>query len=62
MLQVIDTKTGFPYTNNKIEEGMEVTVIAMKAREVFRSPRGLYVLSPEAFGFQIPYKPLEEIL
>lgn len=62
MLQVIDAKTGYPYTNNKIEEGMEVSVIAMKARDVFRSERGLEVLSPKALGFDLPYRPLEEIL
>ena len=62
MLQVIDTAKGMPYTNNKIEEGMEVTVIAMKAREVFRSERGLFVLSPKAFGFDVPYTPVEQLL
>ena len=61
MLQVIDTKTGFPYTNNKIEEGMEVTVIAMKARDVFRSERGLFVLSPKAFGYDMAYVPVEDM-
>ncbi|HHX27935.1 MAG TPA: DUF917 domain-containing protein [Firmicutes bacterium] len=62
MLQVIDTDTGMPYTNNKIKEGMKVTVIAMKAREVFRSERGLSVLSPKAFGFDLPYRPLEKLV
>ena len=61
MLQVIDTKTGFPYTNNKIEEGMEVTVIAMKARDIFRSERGLFVLSPKAFGYDMAYVPVEDM-
>ena len=62
MLQVIDAKTGHPYTNNKIEEGMTVAVIAMKARSVFRSERGLFVLSPKAFGFDVPYVAAEDIL
>jgi hypothetical protein len=58
----IDTRTAHPYTNNKIEEGFEVTVIALKAREVFRSPRGLLTLGPRAFGFDIEYKPVEKLL
>ena len=62
MLQVIDTFTGMPYTNNKICEGMNITVIAMKAREVFRSERGLSVLSPSAFGYDTPYTPVEKLL
>lgn len=62
MLQVIDERTGMPYTNNKIEEGMRVAVIAMKARDVFRSKRGLFVLSPKAFGFDVSYQPVENII
>ena len=38
MIQIIDSKTGQPYTNNVIEVGMEVSVIAMKARDIFRTP------------------------
>lgn len=60
MIQIIDSKTGHPYTNNLIKVGMEVSVIAMKARDVFRTERGLLALSPKAFGFDIEYVPLEE--
>lgn len=62
MIQIIDKKTGHPYTNNVIEEGMEVSVIVMKAREVFRKERGIEVLGPKAFGFDINYTPVEELL
>jgi DUF917 family protein len=62
MLQVLDARTAHPYTNNKIEEGFEVVVVALKAREVFRSPRGLLTLGPRAFGFDIDYRPVEKIL
>ncbi len=60
MIQIIDSKTGQPYTNNVIKVGMEVSVIAMKARDVFRTERGLLALSPNAFGFDMDYVPLEE--
>ncbi len=62
ILQLIDGKTGMPLTNNKVKEGMSVAIIAMKGRDVFRSERGLVVLSPKAFGFDIPYRPVESIL
>ncbi|NLC26885.1 MAG: DUF917 domain-containing protein [Fastidiosipila sp.] len=62
MIQVIDTKTGQPYTNNKIELGMELTVIAMPAREIFRSERGMDILGPRAFGFDIDYKTVESLI
>lgn len=59
MIQIIDTKSGQPYTNNVIEVGMEVSVIAMKARDIFRTPRGLLALSPRAFNFDVDYIPVE---
>lgn len=62
MLQVIDLHTAQPYTNNKIEEGVEVAVVALKARPEFRLPRGIKTLGPRAFGFEVDYKPVEEIL
>ncbi len=62
MLQVIDSKTYEPYTNNKIEEGMDVTVIGLRARGIFRSERGLLTLGPKAFGFDLPYVPVEELM
>ena len=60
MIQIIDSKTGQPYTNNVIEVGMEVSVIAMKARDIFRTPRGLLALSPRAFNFDVDYVPVED--
>ena len=62
MIQIIDSKTGQPYTNNVIEIGMEVSVIAMRARDIFRTPRGLLALSPRAFNFDVDYVPVEERL
>jgi DUF917 family protein len=59
MIIVVDLKTCEPYTNNKIEEGLEVAVIGLKARDVFRRPRGIDVLGPKAFGFEIEYVPIE---
>ncbi len=60
MLIAVDAETGHPYTNNKIEEGQRVIVIALKARKVFRTSRGISVLGPGAFGYDIEYVPVEE--
>lgn len=62
MLIVVDAKTCQPFTNNKIEEGQKVAVIGLKARDVFRLPRGVDILGPRAFGFDIDYVPIEEIM
>ncbi len=60
MLQVINSQTYEPLTNNKIDIGNKVTVIALKARDVFKTERGLLTLSPRAFGFDIDYVPVED--
>ena len=62
MIIVANSKTGEAYTNDEIEIGQEVTVIGVRAREDFRRPRGVQVLGPRAFGYDIEYKPIEEIL
>lgn len=62
MLIVVDDRTGEPYTNTKIVEGMKTAVICLKAVPQFRSPKGLEILGPSHFGFDIPYRPAEETL
>lgn len=59
MIIVVDDKTGEPITNTLIEEGMEVAVVAVKARDVFRTERGLEALGPQNFGEESPYTPVE---
>lgn len=60
MIIVVDNKTGEPLTNTLIVEGMEVAVIGLKAREVFRTPKGLEALGPQNFGEASPYVPIED--
>lgn len=59
---VVNTETGEPYTNTKIAEGQQVTVLGLKAREVFRKERGIDILGPRAFGFNVDYCPIEDIM
>ena len=60
MLIVVDRKTGEPYANSAIAEGQRVAVIGLKAIEQFRSPKGLAILGPGHFGFDIHYTPIEK--
>ncbi len=59
MIIVVDTETCEPYTNNKIEEGQKITVIALKSPDIFRTRRGIDILGPRSFGFDIEYMPVE---
>jgi len=61
-LCVIDLDTGMPPTNDEIKPGNRLAIIGLKAVKFYRQPKGLKVLSPAFFGFDIPYRRIEEIM
>lgn len=63
MLITVDSKSGEPETNDSIKEGDNLTVIGVKAREQYRSKKGIDILGPAHFGFEdIQYTPIEKII
>lgn len=62
IIVVVDAKTGEPYANPVLKVGDEVCVIGLKAREIFKSEKGIGVLGPRYFGYDIDYMPIEERL
>ena len=62
LLCVLDSKTGRGLSNWGAEftEGREVSVIGVKADDIWRTNRGLKIFNPRHFGFEIEYKPIEE--
>ncbi|MFQ6014480.1 MAG: DUF917 domain-containing protein [Anaerolineae bacterium] len=59
-IAVIEEETGEPCTNYSMAEGQKVAVIGRKGAEAHRTERGLEVLGPRHFGFDIEYVPIEE--
>jgi len=62
MLIVVNRKTGEPYANSAIEEGQHVAVIGLPAIGQFRSPKGIDILGPKHFGYDIEYTPIEQLV
>lgn len=62
MINVVNRRTGEPYTNSQIEEGQEVAVIGLRAVDQFRSPKGIDILGPRHFDFEIDYTPIEDLV
>ena len=62
MIIVVDRQSGEPFMNASIEEGQNVAVIGLSAVEQFRSKKGLDILGPGHFGFDVKYKPIEKIV
>lgn len=60
LICVVQAKTGYPITNPFCKKGMKVFVLGFKAPEVWRTARGLAILNPGFFGFDVEYVPIEE--
>lgn len=61
MIIVTEQETGEPLTNTEIAEGKRVSVIGLRAIGKFRSEKGLKILGPKHFGFDIEYRPIEDV-
>ncbi len=63
LIIVIEQHTGEPLTNTDINPGDNVSVIGMKAAHpMFRTAGGLAVLGPKHFGFDMTYRPIEDLV
>jgi DUF917 family protein len=62
LICVVDLDSKNVLTNTNISKGNQLAVFGMKSHESFRSGKGLEVLCPSYFGFDIPYVPIEERL
>jgi len=64
-LNVIDPKTGWGLSNfwtSEWEHGRQVTVVGVRAEPIWRTEKGLRLLGPKHFDFDIPYRPMEKVL
>jgi len=62
---VIDAETGEGLSNFRADAwtpGRRVAVVGVKAVEVWRTERGLKIYNPRHFGFDIEYRPIEEVV
>ncbi len=56
LICVLDTVLGEAIGTETLRYGQRVTVIALRAPEVFLSPRGLELVGPRAFGYDFEFK------
>jgi DUF917 family protein len=54
--------SGYGVTNTVLERGLEVSVLAAKAPDVWRTPKGLELFGARHFGFDYTYVPVEELV
>jgi hypothetical protein len=60
LITVLDAETGEPITTEGMRYGFRVVVVGMPCDPKWRTPRGLEIVGPGYFGYDIPYVPIEE--
>ncbi len=58
----IDPGTYEPIPNHELEKGRSVAVIGMESPELYRTSRGIELVGPRRYGFDLDYVPIEERL
>lgn len=59
IIAIMDARSGEPYTNTALGEGMEVVVVGTRADKKYRGAEGVSLLGPRYFGFDLDYLPIE---
>lgn len=62
IVQVIHLDSGEPITNPDLKKGDMVSVIGLKKRKAFDNKKGIEILGPTHYGFDIKHKPIEQVV
>jgi len=62
LIILADPRSGEGYTNTEIKTGDPVAVLGAKGYPLFRSELGLKYFGPRFWGFDMDYKPMEEVV
>jgi hypothetical protein len=61
IITVIDTESGYAIQTELVRYGQRVSVIAFPCDPIWRTPAGLELAGPRAFGYDIDYVPVEHL-
>jgi len=56
IIMLLEEESGEPLTTDIISYGLRVAVVALPAPEVWTTPKGLELVGPRAFGFDVDYQ------
>jgi uncharacterized protein len=59
LITIVDTETGEAISTEMLRFGQRVSVLAWPCDPLWRTPRGLELTAPKAFGYDLPYVPFD---
>ncbi|MCW6009322.1 DUF917 domain-containing protein [Micromonospora sp. CPCC 205371] len=62
MISVVDAQAATAIPTEMLRYGQRVSVLAWPCDPLWRTPRGLAVAGPHAFGYDLDYRPVEELI
>ena len=62
LITALDRETGRPITTEHLRYGQRVTVIGMPCAKIWRSEKGLALVGPRYFKYDLDYAPIEELM
>jgi hypothetical protein len=57
LISLLDAETGHPVTTESLDYGHRLHVLALPAHTRWRTPEGLALAGPQAFGYDVEYVP-----
>lgn len=62
LICALDYETGRPITTETLRYGSRIHVIALPSDPKWRTEKGIDVAGPKYFGYDIEFKPVEELM
>jgi DUF917 family protein len=62
LVAVVQRETGEPTTNADLSRGARVAVLGARADARYRTARGVELMGPGHYGFDLPYVPIERLM
>jgi DUF917 family protein len=60
ILMILEQETGLPITSELLEFGLKVNLIALPAPTIWTTPKGLALVGPRHFGYEVDYQPVSK--
>jgi DUF917 family protein len=59
LISLVETESGTPVTTEVLRTGLRVSVLGFPCSPLLRTPKALRVVGPRAFGYALPFVPIE---